>query len=208
MTAATHSQGWKFDLCGGRLSLDFANTVSQRFRANPIERLPLYGDLVAFGVQTGVLGEAQGRRLLAAARERPQVARRVLERARELREALHRVFSARTGGARATDADLALVNEALGEAMGRLALVPRGDGYVAEFRNDDALDAMLPAVLRDAVDVLTAPDEGRLRSCELDECLWLFFDTSKNKSRRWCDMKTCGNVVKARRHYAKQRDGQ
>lgn len=208
MSAGTHSQGWTFDLCGGRLALDFANTVSQRNQARPVERLPVYGDLVAFGVQTGVLGEAQGRRLLATARERPQVARRVLERARELREAMHRIFSALTSGERPNEADLNHFNGALGQAMSRLSVVPCGAGYVAGFRDADALDAMLPAVLRNAVEVLTAPDEGRLRSCELDECRWLFFDTSKNKSRRWCDMKTCGNVVKARRHYAKQRSGE
>lgn len=207
MTAATHSQGWTFDLCGGRLSLDFANTVSQRNTGTAVERLAEYQDLVAFGVQTGVLGEARGRRLLAEARERPQAARRVLEHARRVREALHRVFSARTAGARPPDADLALVNEALGAALGRTALVPRGPVYVAELRGGDELDAMLPPVLRDAMEVLTAPDDGRLRRCELDECRWLFYDTSKNKSRRWCDMRTCGNVVKARRHYARQRRG-
>jgi len=206
MPAAIHSQGWTFDRTGGRLAIDFANTVSRR-TGEPVERIPEYQDLVAFGVQTGVLGEARGRRLLARARERPQAARRALERAREVREALHRVFCAKSEGARPVDADLALVNEALGDALSRLALVPRGEGYAAEFRDGDELDAMMPPLMRDAMDLLTGPDEERLRRCEFDECRWLFFDGSKNKSRRWCDMKTCGNVVKARRHYAKQRGG-
>jgi predicted RNA-binding Zn ribbon-like protein len=207
MSAAAHSQGWTFDRTGGRLAIDFANTVSRR-TATPIERIPDYQDLVAFGVQTGVLSEAQGRRLLARAREHPLVARRVVERARRLREALHRIFCARVAGARADAADLALLNEALGEAFSRLQLVAHGHEYTAELRGDDELDAMIPPLLRDAMDLLTAPDEGRLRRCELDECRWLFFDGSKNKSRRWCDMRTCGNLIKARRHYAKHRLGQ
>jgi predicted RNA-binding Zn ribbon-like protein len=206
MSAATHSQGWTFDRTGGRLAIDFANTVSRR-TGTPVERIPEYQDLVAFGVQTGVLSEAHGRRLLARARERPLVARRVAERARQLREALHRIFCARAAGTRAEEDDLALVNEALGQAFSRLELVAQAHRYAAEFRGGDELDAMIPPLLRDAMDLLTAPDEGRLRRCEFDECRWLFFDGSKNKSRRWCDMRTCGNVIKARRHYAKQRDG-
>ena len=37
--------------------------------------------------------------------------------------------------------------------------------------------------------------------CASDSCDWLFLDISRNQMRRWCDMKTCGNRDKARRHY-------
>ncbi|MBD2100425.1 CGNR zinc finger domain-containing protein [Leptolyngbya sp. FACHB-261] len=45
----------------------------------------------------------------------------------------------------------------------------------------------------------TAP--GRIRTCDHPDCILYFFDTSKNGTRRWCDMKTCGNRSKAKRHY-------
>jgi predicted RNA-binding Zn ribbon-like protein len=37
--------------------------------------------------------------------------------------------------------------------------------------------------------------------CEASDCVWLFLDASKNRSRRWCDMNQCGNREKARRFH-------
>jgi predicted RNA-binding Zn ribbon-like protein len=44
----------------------------------------------------------------------------------------------------------------------------------------------------------------RVRACGADTCRWLFLDTSRNHSRRWCDMKVCGNRMKARRFQARR----
>jgi predicted RNA-binding Zn ribbon-like protein len=40
--------------------------------------------------------------------------------------------------------------------------------------------------------------------CEGEGCSWLFLDTSRNRSRRWCSMEDCGNRAKARRHYERR----
>ena len=50
-----------------------------------------------------------------------------------------------------------------------------------------------------AVDLLTSPDVERVRTCAAAACAWLFLDTTKNRARCWCDMKTCGNREKVRR---------
>lgn len=49
-----------------------------------------------------------------------------------------------------------------------------------------------------------APD--RIRSCAHDACVLHFLDTSRNGTRRWCSMATCGNRAKASRHYARTKD--
>lgn len=59
----------------------------------------------------------------------------------------------------------------------------------------------VPEVVRSATELLTSEDLSRLRSCDADDCDWLFVDRSRNRSRRWCDMNTCGNRAKARRFY-------
>jgi len=46
---------------------------------------------------------------------------------------------------------------------------------------------------------------NQVRQCRGDNCGWLFVDGSKNHSRRWCDMRDCGNRAKVRRHRLKQR---
>ena len=66
---------------------------------------------------------------------------------------------------------------------------------------------MLAPVLRAAADLLTSSDLARVRECDSESCFWLFLDTSKSGTRRWCDMKVCGNREKARRHHKKQKAG-
>jgi len=56
-----------------------------------------------------------------------------------------------------------------------------------------------------ASSLLTSNEIERVRACDNPECRWLFLDTSKNHTRRWCDMKICGNRMKARRFKAQHR---
>jgi predicted RNA-binding Zn ribbon-like protein len=56
-----------------------------------------------------------------------------------------------------------------------------------------------------AVDLLVSEQIRLIRECGDEGCRWLFLDTSKNHSRRWCDMKICGNRMKARRFKAQRR---
>jgi predicted RNA-binding Zn ribbon-like protein len=53
--------------------------------------------------------------------------------------------------------------------------------------------------------VLTG-EAARLKRCAEDTCGWVFWDVSKNRSRRWCSMRVCGNRAKARTYAAKQRE--
>jgi predicted RNA-binding Zn ribbon-like protein len=85
----------------------------------------------------------------------------------------------------------------------RTALRRGGDGsFVLE-----ALDKNLPAsakVARSFAELL-AQDARRLKVCGNSACRWMFFDESRNRIRRWCDARACGNVMKARRYRARQR---
>jgi predicted RNA-binding Zn ribbon-like protein len=67
-----------------------------------------------------------------------------------------------------------------------------------------AADAEAPALLlaQRALELLIGDEPPRLHTCASDTCRWLFLDTSKNRTRRWCDMKICGNRAKARRYSA------
>ena len=68
-------------------------------------------------------------------------------------------------------------------------------------------DAELPlwTLAMSAGDLMTSEAVDRVRACDNAECRWLFLDTSKNHTRRWCDMKVCGNRMKARRFKAQRK---
>ena len=72
----------------------------------------------------------------------------------------------------------------------------------------DSLTAPLRPVVRSAAELLTSPETLlRVRECDGTDCTWLFLDQSRNRSRRWCSMESCGNRAKVRRHYRRRHAG-
>ena len=200
------AQAKNFNLLGGRLCLDFANTVGNHASAQPYEHLTGYADLTAWAQQAGALGEREKRALARAAARQPAEAEATFERAKALREAIYRIFSAVAHESEPARADLALLNEELAQALAHARVVPAEEGFVYAWDEErDALDRLLWPVARSAAELLVSAELNRVRECSDEICGWLFLDMSKNRSRRWCDMRDCGNQAKARRHYARQR---
>jgi predicted RNA-binding Zn ribbon-like protein len=192
-----------------RLCLDFTNTVNWHASERPIEELPAYDDLVSWAQKVGLLSAPEAQRLKRQAGRRPAEAEAVLERAHTLREAIYRLLAASAHEHDADAADLDLINAELPLSLAHSRLAPTSVGYGLLWKDEpDALDRMLWPVAYSAADLLTQPDLlSRVGECADDRgCGYLFLDMTKNRSRRWCDMKDCGNRAKARRHYEKQKE--
>lgn len=193
----------RFQLVGGRLCLDFANT-----RGLEPQALDTYRDLVAWSRLAGLVSAAEARHLGREARRRPAEAGRVMAQAEALRETFYRILVAHLDGRGAKDGDLAALNRALEHALAHEQLVPVEGGFrLAVCCGRDQLDSMLWPVVTSMATLLATPAElERVRSCEAHlggECNWVFFDDTRSRTRRWCSMDTCGNRAKARRHYAR-----
>ncbi len=196
----------EFELIGGVPCLDFCNTLGGRRGFRTSEKLVGYDDLLDWSRQVGILTSSVARRLTRAATRHPSESAAVLARAIELREALARIFVARVARRRPARADLASLNRELRRGLASARLVATRDGVDWRWEgNVEALDQMLVPIARSAAEVLTSATIERVRECSSSTCGWLFLDASKNRSRRWCDMKTCGNLQKVRRHRNKQR---
>ncbi len=194
----------RFELVGGHPALDFANTLEGSRTGERRETLLSYADLAAWATEGAGLSPDLCGDLLAEASRRPADAARVLDRALAVREALYRVLAARLRGRAAEEADLAAVNDELSPALGRSRLAPAGRVFAWNHGADARrLDAPLETVVRSAAALLTSPDLERVRACASATCSWLFLDLSRNGSRRWCDMRVCGNRAKARAHRAR-----
>ncbi len=198
--------GFVFELTGGSLCLDLANTLDERPTESPKERLRSYEDLVAWSEQAGAVMPASARGLRAGAVRRPETAAAVLRHARELREALFALFSALADGRTPPGPALDALNAALPEGLARLRLRRHGRGYEWDWEEGETrLDRMLWPVVRSAAELLVSPERDRVRECASESCAWLFLDTSRNRSRRWCDMTVCGNRDKVRRFYERRK---
>jgi predicted RNA-binding Zn ribbon-like protein len=192
---------------GDGLCLDFANTRYWRGNPVPTEELtgpkPLLDWLAAKGGH-----EAD---TLRAARkwsgQQPEKAERLLEEAIALREAIYRLFAATASDEPVPTADFNAVNAALAEAPPRRKLAARPSGGWEVPWLDVSAPALLAPVLWSTADLILARDRKRIRQCSNDKCLFLFIDESKNGTRRWCDMSSCGNRAKAHRHLLKRKKG-
>lgn len=191
------------DFIGRRLCLDFSNTVGMHASDNPRENLNTYHDLVKWSLQARILSEDDARKLIRKATKKPSESERVLRRAVRLREAIYRIFSSIAAHSPIKKEDLALINQNLSKTMAHSQLIPIITGFFWDINgNKDNLDWMLNSIVRSAADLLTSDELKRVKTCADDRgCGWLFLDTSRNRSRRWCDMKDCGNRAKARRFY-------
>ena len=202
----TETHAGNLKLIGGWLCLDFVNTVDWRTSAHPHEWFTKYSDLVSWSQHTGILTYNETQDLLRKAELHPTDAKAVLERTIILRETLYRIFSAIAEHHLSKTSDIAALNMELSKAMAQMQLMPTADGHSWTYGfKDNALDRMLWSVVRSAADLLTSNKLHRISKCSAEECGWLFLDMSRNRSRRWCNMKDCGNRAKARRHYQRER---
>jgi len=196
-----------YDLQAGALCLDFANTVEWHDSEQPDDLLGDYQKLIGWGKAAGVLGPGQAQKLLLITGEQPEKTAAAYARAVQLREAVYRLFSTFSNGEEIDGDDLQIINEALAISLSHLQIVAGEQNFNWGWRGSDAdLDRVLWAVARSAGNLLTSEQLTRVSQCADDRgCGYLFIDTSRNHSRRWCSMKSCGNRAKARRHYQQEK---
>lgn len=210
---ALSEDGYAFELDAAAACLDFANTLGNRLGPEPLEEhLWGYDDVVEFGRQAGLLEGDVAESLRRAAVGRAAEAAAVFDRAIALREGIYRVFAPVAAGARPGGAEVDVINEELARAMAHARVVPDGGGYVLAWEDPVAggtvhLDAPLWPIARSAMELLVEADLERVGECESDTCGFLFLDVTRNRSRRWCDTKVCGNRARVRRHRLRNPDG-
>lgn len=197
----------------GHPALDFVNSLDDRFEpAGSKELLPDYGSLLRLVGETGLLDRTQAQGLVRTVSA--ATACKVLRSARELREAMAAVLYAEAEQRSPTPHEVQTLERCLQEAEG-----PRQLQWVAAdpgahvplrwgWRSDQVKAAQFPVWLlaQSASELMLSPELDRVRACEANSCRWLFLDTTKNHTRRWCNMKVCGNRAKAKR-FQERRSG-
>ena len=189
-----------FQLIAGHPALDFVNTLDWRFRkTGPEDLLKSYADLLRFSEQSKVLTSKQ-------TRQPHSEDARALQRCKELREAMAEIFYARLDGHRPSAASLKTLERYFKAARQRQTLLGK-ESHLEWGWSPTKSETDLPlwALAMSASELMLSESMDRVRACDNPECRWLFLDTSKNHTRRWCDMKVCGNRMKARRFKAQLR---
>ena len=190
------------------LCLDFANTLHWHASDRPRETLHRYEDFLGWAGALGVISRRQVNALARRARREPQAAATVFRRATALREAVYGIFVARIAGTAPARDDVGVLNKELQRAVPQYRIEFGVDGPTwcpaaegAEF------DLPLWRIVQSAAELLLSEDlRHRVGQCaDPAGCGWLFLDVSKNRSRRWCSIRDCGNRAKQRRLQARRK---
>lgn len=195
------SEASELDLRGGNPAVDLVNTVA--WRGDPRRRteyLVDYPDLVAWAHHAGVLATREARSLAEGASSDGDAGAKTLRQTRQLREALHCIWTGR-GSARDADRVADAYRSAL--RVRRLTVDEHGGTW-----RDTGLTVQTPLhrLAIESVTLLTTVPRSRVKHCGDQECGWLFLDCSHRQNRRWCSTADCGNRARVRRFYERSRN--
>jgi predicted RNA-binding Zn ribbon-like protein len=189
-----------------RLWLEFVNTDT----ALDSPRGDLFrdfGSLVRWLADQGVVDPERAAGLSRRALLQPAAATATLVDARRVRAALRALAEGGDASPSVREEGVAEINRVLGRSTGSRRLDSRDDGsFVRSFvPTGDAFAGLMIPIVESAADALVVGELHRIRRCIGVRCARVFLDTSRNGTRRWCDMGTCGNRAKAARHRARAR---
>ncbi|HVR39059.1 MAG TPA: CGNR zinc finger domain-containing protein [Thermoanaerobaculia bacterium] len=174
----------ELELIGGHPALDFVNLAEE--------------DALRVAIAIGLITPHEAQHLLPSKPE--------LTHLGDLRDLLRRIFGAVANEQRPAREDLDSLAHQAAFAARYIQLQPTRNGNIA--KEFDAASSGAALIRYRAVDaaiaLLTSEELPRIKSCPA--CAWLFFDASKNRSRRWCRMETCGSANKSRRYYRRTRE--
>jgi predicted RNA-binding Zn ribbon-like protein len=187
-------------LVGGELAFDFANTTSGRGGPRHLEQLRTADDIAVWAHHAKIIGKKSARDLQGRFGDSPWLAERLRRRALELRDVIYGIgmaFAARKP-APSEDVDRMARIHAECVRVGRLKKIKGVYGWTWNVI-DYPVEAILGPIALSALSLVCQADLSRIKQCPGQDCGWLFFDTTKNKNRRWCEMEVCGNRAKQKR---------
>jgi predicted RNA-binding Zn ribbon-like protein len=174
---------------GSELATSFTATLTER-RGDAVERIPTPRRLVdwlgVYGLVVDSCTDAQ------------------LDLARELRESIHAAATAAAIQEALPESAVRVINDRSAQGRAAAILTPEGERRW-RLSSASCVEDALSVIAADAIGMIAGERDGRLALCASPTCRAAFFDTSRSRTRRWCDMNTCGNRQKKARFHAKQR---
>jgi predicted RNA-binding Zn ribbon-like protein len=199
-THAEPSRIARLGLIADHPGLDFANTASGRGGDHHHDHLHSVDDLVLWSRRAGLLNPVQAVSIDVDRRAEA----RIVARAVKLREAIHAIAAAFAAGAPPPQPAISILGRTYRRALAEAELVTGGDGLAWRWSAAEAWQVLGP-IAHSAIVLFGAAGRERIKQCPGRDCGWVFLDRTKNGSRRWCEMKVCGNRAKLRRYHHRHR---
>lgn len=180
-------------LDGGLLCLDFINTVSDYTEAERVNYLTNEAEWITWLKRVGLIED-----------EFDQFEKGTfsIEKVLSVREILYLLFVSYVREEPIGKKILSPFNKESGWMNRHLKFIPQGKDIVEvlDYNRLSGNDYLLP-IIKSAKDLLISNDVKYIKGCP--NCGWIFLDRTKSNTRRWCNMKACGNKIKTRKYYRK-----
>jgi predicted RNA-binding Zn ribbon-like protein len=174
---------------GNVLATSFTGTLSER-HGDAVERIPTPHRLVDWLTVSGLAVDS--------------CTTTQLDLARELRESIHAAATAAALQDALPASAVQVINDR--SAQGRAAAILTPDGKRRwQLSSASRVEDALSVIAADAISIIAGERDGKLALCASPTCQAAFFDTSQSRTRKWCDMNTCGNRQKKARFNANRR---
>ncbi|MFF5370336.1 CGNR zinc finger domain-containing protein [Streptomyces sp. NPDC013187] len=175
---------------GSVLATSFTGTLSER-HGNAVERIPTPRRLVDWLTVNGLAVDS--------------CTTAQLDLARELRESIHAAATAAAVQDPLPASAVHVINDRSAQGRAAAILTPEGERRW-QLSSASCVEDALGVIAADAIGIIAGERDGKLALCASPTCRAAFFDTSQSRTRKWCDMNTCGNRQKKARFIAKQRN--
>lgn len=196
---ALPSRAGSLDLVGGALALDLTNTSSGRGTPGHQEHLRDFDTLMQWVAHARILTPGDCAYIRSATASRPKSALALFERLLEIRELIWMIATALAEQRPVAERLRGSLTAAHAESLRHAEIKMRDGAFIWTWNpRRDIQAAILGPITLSALTLLMEKDLSRTKRCAGLECGWLFFDTTKNKRRRWCEMRVCGNRAKVR----------
>lgn len=192
----------RFD--GGRLCLNYVNSVRDRFAEPRVDYLLSIHDLIQWAFLIGIVDSGSKTLLESAVKEKTSEADIFYSSAITLRELIHRLFQSMIRNKSIKERDLNLFNKTLSYYFAKTELKQVDTNLSEGWRLPaNSLYRITAPIVKDAHSLMLLSKRERIKECP--NCGWLFYDISKNGRRRWCSMEDCGSKIKALNWYKRHK---
>lgn len=193
-----------FDFVGGTPTLDFINT-EVRMQERPVDFLVDFESLVEWLIEAKLVQREAISTESSAWRDSAEK-EDTLQEARQLRQQIRVVIEEIAKGQPVSQEKIELLNQQLQRYAGHLRLEIHADGMQEQFISSaEKPSSLLAPLAKEITSFLSEVDFSLIKGCGQPECVRVFYDTTRNHSRRWCSMDICGNRMKVAAYYDRKR---
>lgn len=184
-------------LIAGQPGLDFLNTVKYRGRMEDGDRFVEFADMIKWALLAGLITKRESTLLIS--KSNPIENTNIHREIRGFREQTRIIFDAQQRGSAQFERALKFIEHAVSLLRPRIN-INRETGVLEKYYPiNQAIDLKF-RIIASVDHLLQKKDQLTIKTCSGENCDWLFADNTKAKRRKWCDTRTCGNLVRVRKY--------